>query len=295
MSNQYENIYIGTAGWSYKDWNDRVYPKNKAGRASDLAYYAEYFDLVEINSSFYKIPTQDSVRTWLSQIDKNKRFKFNVKLHQGFTHQKTTKDVAQFKKAFEPLLTSPHYGALLIQFPWSYKKEQNNIDHLEGLLKEFAAYHCAVEFRHSSWLDHDTLKLLKEHQAIYVNIDQPVIGDSIKPSSNVTAQIGYARLHGRNYDTWFNAQSDSSARYNYLYNQTEIEEWTERIKDMAEGTDVIFVIFNNHFRGQAAINALQAKANLLHEKVKAPPNLIAEYPFAQNFCFADSVQERFLF
>jgi uncharacterized protein YecE (DUF72 family) len=295
MPIQPQNIYLGTAGWSYKDWNDRVYPKTKSGRASDLAYYAKYFDVVEINSSFYKIPTQDSVRAWLSQIEENKRFKFNVKLHQGFTHQKTTKDVAQFKNAFEPLFSSPHYGALLIQFPWSYKKEQSNIDHLKRLLKEFVAFHCAVEFRHASWGTDDTLKLLKEHQAVYVNIDQPVIGDSIRPSSNVTASIGYVRLHGRNYDTWFSTQSDSSARYNYLYNQAEIEEWIKRIKEMAEGTDVVFVIFNNHFRGQAAINALQAKAHLLNEKVKAPPNLIAEYPFAQKFCLADSVQESFLF
>jgi uncharacterized protein YecE (DUF72 family) len=134
-----------------------------------------------------------------------------------------------------------------------------------------------VEVRHSSWNDAETLAAFTQQNVGFCNIDQPVLGRSLAPTEHVTAAIGYVRLHGRNYEQWFDSDNRND-RYNYLYNQRELAGWKERIESVAERAQTTYVITNNHFENKAGVNALELKAMLSGKRVLAPPTLIQKYP-----------------
>jgi uncharacterized protein YecE (DUF72 family) len=167
---------------------------------------------------------------------------------------------------------------LLIQFPVSFKNTNENRDYLNTLLERFAAYPKVVEVRHSSWENEGILRYFGEKGIAFCNIDQPRLGKSLRGTEHVTSDIGYVRLHGRNYDQWF--QSDNrDDRYNYLYTEKELQGWKQRITTVAAKADKTFVVANNHFRGQAAVNALQLKSLLSGgDKVPIPETLSKTYP-----------------
>jgi uncharacterized protein YecE (DUF72 family) len=180
------------------------------------------------------------------------------------------------KAGLDSLAGSNRLGALLMQFPVSFKNSPENREYLEQLLKRFAEYPCVVEVRHATWNEPEILAHLAENQVGFVNIDQPILGRAIKPSEYVTSHVGYVRLHGRNYKDWFD--SSGSDRYNYLYKSNELEEWTGRIKIISKDAAKTFVITNNHPNGRAAVNALELKSMLAGTKVKTPDSLSKCYP-----------------
>ncbi len=135
-----------------------------------------------------------------------------------------------------------------------------------------------LEVRHSSWNRPEVFPWLADQGVGFCNIDQPVIGRSIAPSDRATSPVGYVRLHGRNYEHWFSADDHPEERYNYLYSLQELEPWAERIQNIAQRTDVTFVITNNHYQGKAISNALQLVHLLTQQPVLAPETLIARYP-----------------
>jgi uncharacterized protein YecE (DUF72 family) len=178
-------------------------------------------------------------------------------------------------------------GALLIQFPVSFKNTSLNREYLDRLLRQFIEYPRVVEVRHSTWNDSETLAAFAQKNVGFCNIDQPLLGRSLAPTEHVTGAIGYVRLHGRNYEHWFADQgsadqgSDSDRRndrYNYLYNEKELSGWKERIQNVAERAQTTYVITNNHFESKAGVNALELKAMISGKRVLAPSTLIGKYP-----------------
>jgi len=274
--------FIGTAGWSYKDWEGVVYPEKKAQGYHPLVFLAQYINIVEINSTFYRPPSIYISLSWTKKVEGYPDFLFSVKLHQVFTHQRkgfTQKDVDNFKLGIEPLRARERLASILIQFPWSFINSTPHNEYLIGLFKSFSDFPLAVEVRHSSWNTSDFYKLLSEYKVCFCNIDQPIFRNSIKPSSvSTNPQFSYVRLHGRNYKNWFKKDAGRDERYNYLYTKEEIEEWIKRIKDLGSQSSKVFVITNNHYRGQALANALQIKNMITGEKLDIPSLFLEEYP-----------------
>ena len=285
------NIYIGPAGWSYPDWRGVVYPHKKPRDFSELGYISKYFNTVEINSSFYKIPTLITVRRWLAQVSARDDFKFCVKLWNRYTHTEfpiEPSETKQFKDILGAIAAEDKLGAVLIQFPWRFKKSKSTVEYLFQIVDMFGEYPSAIEFRHSSWIDASVQDSLKERNVAFVNIDQPVIGESIAPSEIVTSHIGYVRFHGRNSDAWFAENAGRNERYNYLYNSDELGSWSEPIENMSSEAETMFLIFNNHFRGKALINAFELMFEINKQKPLAPKSLLLHYPDAEKFAIADT-------
>jgi uncharacterized protein YecE (DUF72 family) len=273
-------IRVGPAGWSYSDWEGIVYPRSKPRGFHEAGYLAQFFDAIEINTSFYSALRPELAKTWLEKVAHNQAFKFTAKLWRRFTHERSAnrQDEKVFKQGLAPLLASGRLGALLLQFPWSFKNTRENHEYLGGLFMQFLEYPLVLEVRHSSWNQPETYEWLASSRVGICNLDQPVIGRSIAPSDRATAPVGYVRLHGRNYEHWFTSEEHPEERYNYLYSLAELSPWVERIKSLAQRTDVTFVITNNHYQGKAIANALQLVSLLRNQLVPVPENLKERYP-----------------
>jgi uncharacterized protein YecE (DUF72 family) len=274
--------YIGTAGWSYEDWEGIVYPPNRERGFHPLAYLAAYINIVEVNSTFYRPPVLSMSLFWVKKLADFPEFLLAVKAHQAFTHDRESwsqKDVDGFKLGIEPLRAEGRLATLLFQFPWSFHHSDPNAGYLARLFQAFSGYPITVEVRHSSWDRPDFYGLLSQHRVCFCNIDQPVIGSSLRPSARTTIRdYSYVRLHGRNYRDWFREEAGRDDRYNYLYGNEELEEWVERIKDLGRNTDKVFVITNNHYRGQALANALQIKNKITGQLLNIPRTMLQKYP-----------------
>jgi len=220
--------------------------------------------------------------SWIKRVDGYPDFLFTVKLNQVFTHQRkgfSQKDVNEFKGGIEPLKAHNRLAAILIQFPWSFARSTLHVDYLTNLFKLFEDFPLALEIRHSSWDNAEFYNLLSERKVSFCNIDQPLIGNSIKPTVLCTnPDLSYVRLHGRNYKNWFNEKAGRDERYNYLYSNDELKDWIERIKELGKKSKKVVVITNNHYRGQALANALQIKNMVSQEKLDIPLDLLKQYP-----------------
>jgi uncharacterized protein YecE (DUF72 family) len=275
------DIHIGPAGWSYADWRGRVYPEGAGAKFDTLALVAKYFDTVEINSSFYRPPSPGTARSWLRRIQRNRDFIFTAKLYRTFTHERgkaTGDDEKVFRDGIDPLVEAGKLGAVLIQFPWSFKNDREERSYLNQLCERFKDYPLVVELRHESWNHPRILQTLEDLGVGLCDIDQPLFANSIKPSAEVTSSIGYVRLHGRNYQNWFREEADVVERYDYLYSRDELEPWVERIKQVSEKAKETFVITNNHARGQSLVNAFEVLALLEEKRMPGPAKLIESYP-----------------
>ena len=273
-------ILVGPAGWSYTDWEGIVYPRHKPRGFHPAAFLAQFFDTIEINSSFYSPPRAEVVKGWAERVAFNPNFKFTAKLWKRFTHERSAnlQDEKTFKQGLAPLVAKERLGALLLQFPWSFRNTPENHEYLSGLVMQFMEYPLVLEVRHSSWNKPEVFEWLADLRVGFCNIDQPVIGESIAPSARATASVGYVRLHGRNYEHWFTSEEHPEERYNYLYSQAELGPWVARIQSIAQRADVTFVITNNHFQGKAIANAVQLISLLRNQPVRMPETLPEYYP-----------------
>jgi uncharacterized protein YecE (DUF72 family) len=276
------NLRIGPAGWSYPDWNGTVYPRKKPKGFHEATFLAELFDTIEINTTFYNPVKAEYAKQWIERVAANKNFIFTAKLWQRFTHEMvaTKEDERLVREGFELLREAGKLGAVLLQFPFSFHRNAETTDYLVKLLKRFADFPLVVEVRHASWNVPEVFALLGEHNAGFCNIDQPVIGRSLKATEETTSPVGYVRLHGRRYDTWFSDDEDvpSHERYNYLYSTEELKPWAKRIERIEERARDVFVITNNHYQGKGVVNALQLISILKPAKVKVPELLLQHYP-----------------
>jgi len=177
------NIRVGPAGWSYSDWSGVLYPKKRPRGFHEAAYLAQWFDTIEINTSFYSPMRPDHCRLWLAQVEANPRFLFTAKLWQRFTHETgaTAQDEKDVRAGFDILRDADKLGAVLVQFPFSFHREPGTIAHLRNLLDRFGDYPLVVEVRHATWNDKSFYEMLQERGVGFCNIDQPVIGRSLAP------------------------------------------------------------------------------------------------------------------
>lgn len=273
-------ILVGPAGWSYADWEGIVYPRSKPRGFHEAAFLAQYFDTIEINTSFYNPIRAEVAQSWVEKVQGNPSFQFTAKLWKGFTHERSAslKDEKACKQGFDPLAAAGRLGAVLIQFPWSFKNTRQNHEYMSGLFMQFMEYPLVVEVRHSSWNQPEVFDWLRTLGVGFCNIDQPVIGRSLAPTDQVTMPVGYVRLHGRNYEHWFTSNEHPEERYNYLYNLEELKPWAERVRQIARNAEVVFVVTNNHFQGKAIANALQLISILRDGPVPVPESLRDYYP-----------------
>ncbi len=282
-------IRVGPAGWSYQDWKRVVYPDARPRQFHEAAYLAQYFDTIEINTSFYRPLRAELARLWVRKIAHNPRFQFTAKLYRAFTHQGRLEaaEVRQYLEGLEPIAEAGRLGCVLMQFPWSFKFNRENRHHLLRLKTTFQDYALVAELRHSSWIVDEAIGALIDHQIGFCNIDQPQFAHSMPATAIVTTPIGYVRLHGRNYEHWFEKEPEVrdpdalphvAARYNYLYSTGELAEWKGRIEQVAGQARATYVITNNHYEGKAVANGLQLIHLLIGEPVETPPGLLGFYP-----------------
>jgi uncharacterized protein YecE (DUF72 family) len=289
-------LRVGTSGWNYPSgkgtWNGIFYPPSR-GRAKtfdELSFYAEHFNTVEVNSTFYGQPRADVCRAWAQRTPPD--FEFAVKLYQKFTHPKMFKqqftktagrseasvndrlldaltkpnasDLDDFKRGVEPLASAGKLGPLLAQFPPSFKNEPASADYLQWLLDSFGEYVVAVELRHRSWSDAlaPTLSVLNAHGAAFVQIDEPKFKLSIAQNQlpNITT-FYYMRLHGRNLANWW-AHDKSEDRYDYLYSAGELQEFVETVDAARSIVKKAYLYTNNHFSAKSVANAAMIKKQL---------------------------------
>lgn len=286
-------IRVGTAGWSYKDWEGTFYPAGMQRRKQHpLEILARCFDMVEVNTSFYGHIKPELAKVWLRKAGEvNPQFTFTAKLHRSFTHSPLAvmeptsaatinpndEDERLAREGLDALAATGKLGALLIQFPVSFKNTSLNREYVETLLRQFIEYPRVVEVRHSSWDNPGTFREFEQKNVSFCNIDQPQIGRSLEATEYVTSPVAYVRLHGRNYDQWFEAERGED-RYNYLYSEAELAGWKDKIERMAGRAEVTYVVTNNHFEGKAGVNALQLKHMLEGRRVLAPEPLLKHYP-----------------
>jgi len=266
------NIYIGTSGWSYPKgegtWTGYFYP---IGKINELEYYSQFFNTVEVNSSFYRPPNPGYVYNWVKRVPDD--FRFTVKLWQKFTHPKmyeeatgkeaaiSQKDVDQFKQSIDPMANSGKLGALLAQFPPSFKNDNYGQQILLAVIRTFGSYRLAVELRHRSWSDDvGFAQLLQDNNVSWVHIDEPKFQSSIATEIPLTADMAYFRFHGRNKEMWW--KGDSETRYKYLYSPEEINELANRVKAAGNKAQLLFAFFNNHWQGYAPRNAVSIMRTL---------------------------------
>src|SRR5262245_457181 len=262
------DILIGPAGWSYKDWEGKVYPNPAPPGFDPLAYLAQVFPCMEVNSSFYRPPSARMSESWAKRTPES--FVFTVKAWERFSHDKeqfTEADARLFQEGIAPLLEAGKLGAVLLQFPWFFRngeKERDRIRRAADALRGWAP--LVIELRHVSWLD--AVDFLRGQELNFCNIDQPPSSASITGTRLVTGPVGYVRLHGRNAQAWFSKDAGRDQKYDYLYSREELRLWEDAIREME--AEKLFVILNNHFQGKAIANALMLMKALGKEAVPPP-------------------------
>ena len=275
-------VHVGTAGWSYSDWEGVFYPKPHPRGFDALEYLSRYVDVVEVNSTFYRPVDANVARRWVDRVADAADFRFTAKLSKRFTHERDTAftraEVAEVRRGFRPIHGAGKLGAVLLQFPWSFRRTDDNRIWLDDVTRAFAEFPLVVEVRHASWAVPEFYAELVDRGIGFVNIDQPLFHNSIKPSATATAPVGYVRIHGRNYRDWFRKDAGVEARYDYLYTPAELTRWAERSVEVAEaGAEKVYAVANNHYRAKAAVNAIQLKSMVRDEPVPAPETLYAAY------------------
>jgi uncharacterized protein YecE (DUF72 family) len=320
------NLKIGTAGWNYPSgrgtWNGVFYPapRKRPKGFDELSFYAEHFDTVEVNSTFYGPPRADVTRGWVERTPPG--FEFSIKLYQKFTHpemfkttlekslkgtlpenkpssSKTRKrgavrdevlsalarpnqaDLDTFLTGIDPIASAGRMGALLAQFPASFKDTPASRDYLGDLLRAFSDFPVAVELRHSSWSDAlgETLALLDAFGGAWVQIDEPKFRFSIRQNylPNVRG-FYYMRLHGRNAAKWWRHEK-SEDRYDYLYSADELREFSETAGAARRLVKKAYLYTNNHFSAKSVANAAMIKKQL-DEPIEGeyPPEFVERFP-----------------
>ncbi len=272
------SISIGIAGWSYPDWSGIVYTSSKTDH---LEFVSQFVDCIEINNTFYRPPSEQTIKTWLEKTSKRPNFFFTAKLHKSFTHEGKFDEqiVRYFHKGFEPFLEAGKLRKLLVQFRYDFDDTEPNRQHLSKIIKTFSdVFNLAVEVRHKSWENPDALKYLDEKGVTVCNLDYPVARNSFNLQNCTVGSGGYFRMHGRNAEKWFNKNAGRDEVYNYYYNAQELAGIKDRIDTLAKAYDYLVVITNNHYRGAELANAIELKCLITGQKQQVPEGLLQAYP-----------------
>jgi len=250
-------IRVGTAGWSYKDWDGILYPPEVTRKkVHPVEFLRDSSTSSKSILRFMGHIRPELGRLWSRKAAAvNPNFLFTAKLHRSFTHsplavmeptsaasiRPNDRDEQLAREGLDSLASEGKLGALLIQFPVSFKNTSLNREYLEQLLRQFIEYPRVVEVRHESWDNPETIAEFMRHNVGFCNIDQPLLGRSLAPTEHVTSGVGYVRLHGRNYEQWFDSDNRND-RYNYLYKPAELEKWKEKVESIARRAESTYVM-----------------------------------------------------
>jgi len=273
-------IFVGTSGFYYHEWIGPVYP-DRTPPAKMLEFYSSMFPTLEINSTFYRPPRHDMFSKYPDRTGCG--VKIVVKLHSTFTHERTAgkNNARQFDVSVEPLKESEQFSAYLAQFPQSFHNTQKARGYVETLRRLFPDSPLVMEFRHKSWWNEEVLKFLKDMQISMCTVDLPQVSNLPPTGTTFTSPPAYLRLHGKNSDDWYEGRD---ARYTYNYNKGELEGILKKVQKLVLKSDEVYVFFNNHPHGNAAVNAnefLKILREVLPDSVPAP----------QSGCSTDDGQE----
>jgi uncharacterized protein YecE (DUF72 family) len=236
-------IRLGTSGWEYPEWVGRVYPKGAS--IDHLRYYANLFGLVEVDSTFYRLPPPSHAASWAKRTPAG--FRFAAKFPSEITHRRRLVDcagpLAEFLAVLRPLRDAGKFVAALLQLPPSLAFEPRTVRSFYELLPTDLP--VAVEFREKSWLAPESIELLRSFRFADVVVDEPALPIRLE----LTAPFAYVRWHGHGDPVW----------YDYTYTPAELAGWEPRLRALAGQVDVVYGLFNNHFRGDAVVNATQLR------------------------------------
>jgi len=272
-------LRIGPAGWDYQDWQGVVYPPGLKG-TDRLVFLAAWFDVVEINVTFYRPLGPQVAARWLGAVADSPNFRFTAKLLNRFTHERQliAAEVEQFRDGLMPLLAAGRLGVLLAQFPYSFHNTAENRAYLLQIKAAFPEFPLAVEVRHRSWQRREVQEFLRQGGLEFCNLDQPLVSYPLGATRWVTGSLGYLRCHGRRKEEWFRFGEDRQARYDYYYGPEELEDLAIRTRELLAKAPDVYLIFNNHPAGQAVANGLEMSHLLLGRTFTLPPNLVAAFP-----------------
>lgn len=254
-------IYIGTSGFQYDDWVGTYYPQDLP-KKEWLTFYAKEFHTLEINFTYYRMPSAKSLFLMANKVPKG--FLFTVKATQEMTHarERDPKLFAQFVQAITPLREADKFGGILAQFPNSFHAADDSRDYIRWFREQLIDLPVVVEFRNKEWLTEATYQMLRDNRLGFCSVDEPYF----PRVAQVTADVAYLRFHGRNYKKWWKHEF-AFERYDYTYKQEELEEWTPKIEEMDRSASRTFVFANNHYRAQGIDAARQLKLILPKEEI----------------------------
>jgi len=272
-------IRVGIAGWDYPDWEGPVYA---GGRFDRLSWIARFVDVIEINSTFYRPVAPRVAAGWARRTDGARPLRFTAKCHRSWTHEReTTLDatVETTLAGLQPLRDAGRLGAVLVQFPQSFHDDERSREHLERIAESTRGWPIVVEVRHTSWTAAVEENWFAQRELGWCVIDQPQVGAAtLDAKPRVSGKLAYLRLHGRNEQNWFRADAGRDARYDYLYTPPQLDRLADTARRMAQSAQELFVVQNNHFRGQGLVNTLQLMQRLHGTPPVAPGRLVDAYP-----------------
>ena len=278
-------VLVGVAGWSYRDWESVVY---SSGQKNKLSYLARYLDCIEINTSFYRPVPPGMAAKWVRDVSDLEDFTFTAKLYSSFTHDLDDaypeSDVPQVREGYRPLHDADRLLAVLVQFPYYFRDGEDERERLRRIADDFGDFPLVVEVRDSSWAAPRALDFLRGLEMNVACVDMPLTRRSFSEKAVTTGPLAYLRLHGRNYQSWFNKDAGRDDRYDYLYDDEEMDSTLDRIESLRGEADRVAVIWNNHYRGQAVVNALECTHSLTGESVDVPGLLRESYPRLGAIC-----------
>jgi len=261
-------LYLGTGGYSNTDWLGLLYPKGT--KSTDfLKIYAQHFNGVELNSSFYATP---GIKAFTGMVEKSQaRVRFAVKVHQSVTHKRDANDEL-FKQLFEsvaPLREVGMLGPFLLQFPYSFHRTPDNRRYLKSVVDRFTEERLVIEFRHWSWDNNDVRKACESLGVSFVSVDYPRLKGLPRSGLHVTSDIAYFRLHGRNAEKWWDGK-DASERHDYRYTADELRPFVTQIKAQEAKLDQVYIMMQNTTKGHAIQNLRMLKDLFEEQGIEAP-------------------------
>jgi uncharacterized protein YecE (DUF72 family) len=263
-------VWVGTSGFSFPDWAGTFYPQDLP-KSEWLPYYAGRFSALELNSSYYRIPSAKTMTHLCERTPPG--FLFMVKANKKTTHQRADAEVAEeFRACLQPLIEAGRLRGVLAQFPWSFRNTEENRDYLVSIAERTSDVQWFAEFRRRDWIVPLVGNLLRERRIGFVSVDEPQISDMVPPVAKFTVPVAYVRFHGRNAEAWWGRGTDQARdRYDYLYSEEELRLWTGKIERLRGKVKEIFLFFNNCHDGQAAENAVLMRdllSRLAHMEVR---------------------------
>ena len=252
-------ISVGTSGFDYDDWRGFFYPDDLPKREF-LGYYAGHFAALELNFSYYRMPTATQIASMVERTDG--KVDLAVKAHRSMTHERCASraDHAAFEEALAPARSAGVLGAVLAQFPHSFRQTAENRVYLKRLAEDIGPP-LVVELRRAEWAADPIRDWLSKIGVGYCCVDEPQIKGLMPPIADATASPGYVRFHGRNAAKWYE-HDQPHERYDYRYNARELARWVPKIQRLEEKAGKVLVFFNNHFQAKA-VDAARTLSRLL--------------------------------